>query len=159
MIKRLPLWNFNNLQPAFNDLESATAVEMVYKLYNKFQELIDDYNAFVTKINEEITNFENDINANQEYFQNKITKLVHDYIATIDMKIACQDKVIADAIKNQDEIVANAVEYMKTNIVATTTEIVNQAVANGDIILQHTYDEVNKKVSLIITNANGGGTE
>ena len=50
MIGNLPTWNFNNLKPSFNDLESATAVEMVYKLYGKNRELIDDYNKFLNDI-------------------------------------------------------------------------------------------------------------
>ena len=112
MIENLPIWNCPNLKPAFNDLESATAMEMVYKLYGKNRELIDDYNKFLTDIQNEVTAFKESTNQDYGCFKEAITKICNDYIKTMDMKIDCQDRKIADAI-----------QYMKDNLVNTIKEL------------------------------------
>lgn len=166
MIENLPPWNFNNLKPSFNDLESATAVEMVYKLYGKNRELIDDYNKFLQDIRNEIETFKTSTNQDLECFKEKITKIMHDYIITIDSKIAHQDRVIEENII-----------YIKDNLIQGITEIINQMKESGELeeiigdtfndlntrvttlenkIVSTTYDETNKKVTLIFSE---GGTE
>lgn len=145
MIGNLPPWNFNNLKPSFNDLEAATAVEMVYKLYGKNRELIDDYNKFLQDIRNEIETFKTSTNQDMECFKANITKICNDYIATMDMKIAHQDKVIEDATN-----------YVKENITEVANEIINEQVQNGQIKIATAYDETNKKLSIIITNTEGG---
>ena len=113
MIENLPFWNCPNLKPAFNDLESATAIEMVYKLYGKNRELIDDYNKFEENIKKEIETFKTSTNQDLECFKANITKICNDYIATMDMKIDCQDRKI-------EEIYV----YLKGNLKNTINEIV-----------------------------------
>lgn len=141
-IKLLPNWVITDKYPAFYDTESATAIEQTAKLYGAMRELQESYNKFVASVNTTITAFINDVNADQEEFECKITKIVHDYIAMLDEKIKQQDQVIEDSII-----------YVKNNIEESATEIINQAITNGKIAITHTYDETTKKVSLVI-----GGT-
>lgn len=122
MITNLPEWVLPHMKPSFNDLESATAIEMVYKLYGKNQELIDDYNKFLEDIRNEVNAFKTSTNQDMECFKAKITKICNDYIATMDKKIDCQDRKIAEAVK-----------YMKDNIKATVTEIIAEMKEKGEI--------------------------
>lgn len=145
-IKHLPHWVLTDLQPAFYDVESGTTLQQTAKMYGKVQELIDLYNEFVTKVNKYIKDFEDGIIADFEEFRNCIIKVMNDYIETIDTKINLQDTKINDAI-----------EYMKDNIVSTTSELFSQALQDGDIraSLIETYDPTTEELTLSI-QAEGG---
>lgn len=138
MIENLPVWNFNNLKPSFNDLESATAVEMVYKLYGKNRELIDDYLKFVEDIKNEIKVFQDSTNQDLECFKENITKICNDYIATMDMKIDCQDRKIAEIY-----------EYLKENLTSTITTMISEMKESGELeeIILDALDNVNTKIN------------
>lgn len=138
-LKPLPPIALTNLQPAFYDVESVSAIEMVSKLYAYLQEMVNDYNAFVTEVNNEIENFESDINYNVEEFKSCVQNLMSEYIESIDIKIGLQDKEIADAI-----------DYMKNNIVETASEIFEQAVISGTIRanLVNTYDSQTEELTI-----------
>lgn len=140
MIQNLPPWNFNNLKPSFNDLESATAVEMVYKLYGKNRELIDDYKKFVQDIQNEIEIFKTSTNQDLECFKTNITKIIHDYIITIDSKIAHQDRVIEENII-----------YIKENIGTAVIDVVNQMKESGELTeeLTNAFDNLRTRVSAL----------
>lgn len=145
-IKHLPHWVLTDLQPAFYDVESGTALQQTAKMYGKVQELIDLYNEFVTKVNQYIKDFEDGIIADFEEFRNCIIKVMNDYIETIDTKINLQDTKIADAI-----------DYMKNNIVETTNEVFRQALLNGDITatLVEDYDPTTEELTLSIQGEGG----
>ena len=102
MIPKLPRWVLTNVQPAFYDSESVTAVEMVAKLYSKMQELVDNYNEFVDSVNTEIELFETELNGDQEAFKECINQLISDYISSIDIRMDNQDLKIANAIDDLD---------------------------------------------------------
>lgn len=138
-LKPLPPIALTNLQPAFYDVESVTAIEMVSKLYAYVQEMVNDYNSFIIEINNEIENFENDTNHNIEEFKACVQKLMNDYIESIDIKIDLQNKEIADAI-----------DYMKNNIVETATELFEQAIISGTIRanLVNTYDSETEELTI-----------
>jgi len=145
-IKHLPHWVLTDLQPAFYDVESGTTLQQTARIYAKMQELIDLYNEFVTKVNKYIKDFEDGIIADFEEFRNCIIKVMNDYIETIDTKINLQDTKINDAI-----------EYMKDNIVATSSDLFSQALQDGDIraSLIETYDPATEELTLSI-QAEGG---
>lgn len=150
-LKHLPHWVLTDPQPAFYDCESATAVQQTAKIYAKIQELITLYNEFTNEVNKYITEFEYGIIKDFNCFQNCIIKTMNDYIATIDMKIDLQDNKIEESINNQNAIIQNAVDYMKNNIVATTTNIINQAIANGDLNVGFEYNPTNESLDFIVT--------
>lgn len=150
-LQPLPPIALTNLQPAYYDVESVTAVEMVSKFYAYLQNLVNDYNSFVTEVNNNIDEFESGMTHDFECFRNCIIKTMNDYIESIDIKIGLQDNTIAEAIENQNSIIANAVDYMKNNIVQTATTVINQAIAEGDIQVSISYDEPTEELSIIIT--------
>lgn len=144
-IELLPLWCVTDKYPAFYDTESATAIEQTAKLYGAMRTLQTEYNEMVTNVNATITAFITDVNADQEEFENHITKIIHDYIAMIDEKIKLQDKRIEDTII-----------YIKEHITEVANNVMKEAVENGTIQVATVYNEQNKKLSLIITNVEGG---
>ena len=97
-MRKLPRWCITHQGPAFYDTESATAVEQTAKVYGAMEELINEYNEFVSKIETEINDFEASTNKNYDEFTTRITKIIHDYIKMIDEKIKLQDVKINDSI-------------------------------------------------------------
>ena len=150
-LQPLPQIALTNLQPAFYDVESDSAIEMVSKFYSYLQNLVDDYNSFVTEVNNTIDDFESGMIHDFECFRNCIIKTMNDYIESIDMKISLQDNKISEAIENQNSIIENAVDYMKNNIVETATTVINQAIANGDIQVAIAYNEPTEELDIIVT--------
>lgn len=159
-IRPLPYWVLTDLQPAFYDSESGTVLQQLSRMYPKIQEIIDRYNDFVRDVNRYIEEFETGIIKDFECFKNCITKTMEDYITSIDMKVNIQDSTIAEAIERQDKAIsdkfdeqdraiANAINYMKDNIIATTTNIINQAIANGDLVVGLDYDSTTESLNII----------
>lgn len=158
-LKHLPHWVLTDTLPAFYDCESATAIQQTAKLYGKIQELITIYNDFVRDINRYITEFEDGIIKDFNCFQNCVIKTMNDYIESIDTKINLQDLNIANKFDEQDQIIADAVNYMKENLVSTVTTLFNNAVRNGDITatLLETYDSDDESLVLSIVASEGSG--
>ena len=65
---------------------------------------------------------------------------MNDYIESIDMKVNIQDTRISEAI-----------EYMKDNIVATATSVINQAIENGSLNVGIEYDPTTEGLNIIVT--------
>ena len=161
-IRPLPYWVLTDLQPGFYDSESGTVLQQLSRMYPKIQEIINRYNDFVRDVNRYIEEFETGIIKDFECFKNCINKTMIDYIESIDMKVNIQDRTIAEAIERQDkaisdkfdeqdEVIANAINYMKDNIVATTTNIINQAIENGDINISIEYNSTLESLNIIVT--------
>lgn len=150
-IDLLPHWTLTNFQPAFYDSESATVLQQMAKVYAKMQELLNDYNSFVTEINTTITDFQNGLLADFDCFKNCIISTMNNYIETIDTKINLQDLNITNKFEEQDQVIANAVDYMKNNIVQTATSVINQAIENGDLLISIDYDEPTEALNIILT--------
>ena len=161
-IRPLPFWVLTDLHPAFYDSESGTVLQQLSRIYPKIQELIDAYNQFVKEVNTYISEFENGIITDFECFKNCIIKTMNDYIESIDMKVNIQDTRISEAIENQNKLISdkfdeqdtkieNAIEYMKDNIIQTATNIINQAIENGNLNIGVTYDEPTEALNIIVT--------
>lgn len=156
-IDLLPVWTLTNLQSAFYDSESATVLQQMSKVYAKMQELLKDYNAFVNEINTTITDFQTGIIKDFNCFKNCITETMNNYITTIDTKINLQDSAIANKFSEQDNLINEAINYMKDNIVQTTTDVINQAIENGtiraDLLLE--YNPLNESLTFRIEPEEG----
>ena len=147
----LPHWVLTNYQSAFYDSESGTALQALARIYPKIEELITDYNNYVKQLDSYITDFTNGLISDFDSFKSCIIKTMDDYIESIDTKLSVQDTLITDKFREQDEEIANAINYMKNNIVATATSVINQAIENGDISVGFDYDPDNQSLDLIVT--------
>ena len=161
-ITPLPHWVLTDYQSAFYDSESGTVLQAMARIYPKIEELIDDYNNYVKQINNIINEFQTGIIKDFECFKNCITTTMTQYIESIDTKMSVQDSMIADKFNEidetlenkfneQDEKIDNAIQYMKDNIIATATNIINQAIENGDINVGITYDEPTESLNILVT--------
>lgn len=168
-LRPLPQLALTDLQPAFYDVESVSTVEMVSKLYAYLQNLVDDYNGFITEVNNEIDVFEKSTNKDINCFKKCIKDLMTNYIESIDTKINMQDtnisnniqrqdKNIADSIEAQNEVIAEAVEYMKDNLQTSVTNLFNQALSNGSIraVLHTDYNSADESLLMYIEGQEGG---
>lgn len=138
--KLLPHWCFTATLPAFYDTESGTAIEQTARLHGVVESLINDYNKYVDEINKTINEFIESSDKDFECFTNKIIKICHDYIKMIDEKIKMQDSVIADAVN-----------YMKTNLGTTLTEVIRSMRDSGELneyVLSAFDDVVDRLTSL-----------
>ena len=150
-IRPLPYWVLTDLQPAFYESESGTVLQQLSRIYPKIQEVIDRYNDFVREVNRYIDEFENGIINDFDCFKNCIIKTMNDYIESIDMKVNIQDTRISDKFDEQDEAIQNAINYMKDNIIQTATNIINQAIENGDLNVGFQYNPSNESLNFIVT--------
>lgn len=139
-IKLLPKWCLTETHPAFYDIDSKTAVGQTAKVYAAMLELQEDYNSFVSEINICITDFINNVNADQECFKNQITKIVHDYIAMLDEKVKLQDAKIEDSIV-----------YIKENIIEGVTEVLGQMQESGELedAIVNAFDNLGARVTML----------
>lgn len=161
-ISPLPHWVLTNYQSAFYDSESGTVLQAMARIYPKIEELINDYNNYVKQIDNIINDFQSGMIDDFECFKNCIIKTMTDYIQSIDTKMSVQDTVIADKFNQidttiddkfteQDNKIETAIEYMKNNIVATATSVINQAIENGDLNVGLEYDEPTESLNFIVT--------
>lgn len=139
-IKLLPKWCLTETHPAFYDVDSKTAVGQTARVYAAMLELQEDYNSFVSEINICITDFINNVNADQECFKNQITKIVHDYIAMLDEKLKLQDKEIQESIV-----------YIKDNLQEGIKEVINEMVESGELenAIVDAFDNLGARVTML----------
>ena len=86
-MNKLPIWRLTGTLPASRDSESATVLEQTYKLYQKMQELITDYNEFATKVNKEIEDHESKYESDMEEFTMSIRQEYQDFMDSVDLKL------------------------------------------------------------------------
>ena len=150
-ITPLPHWVLTNYQSAFYDSESGTILQAMARIYPKIEELITDYNNYVKRIDNIINEFQTGIIEDFDCFKNCIIKTMTEYIESIDTKMSVQDSMIADKFNEQDTNIENAIQYMKDNIVATATTIINQAIENGDLNVGIEYNPTDESLNFIVT--------
>lgn len=136
---QIPKWCIRNVLPAFYDFESLTAIEQTGALYHTIRSLIDDYNNYVNEINKMFKDFIDGINP-QEEFENKITKIVHDYIKMMDTKIQHQDREIEESIV-----------YIKNNMLESITNIINEMKENGELTegILESFNNIGERVTAL----------
>lgn len=132
-ITQLPHWCITDLQPAFYDTDSLTAVEQTGKVYSKVRELVDAYNNFVDVINKHLTEFEEGTNKSIEVFEIEMRQEFQDFIDIVNLKIKDQDKVVQDAV-----------DYMKLNLSESITSMVTEMKENGefDVAVANAFEEL-----------------
>lgn len=119
MINKLPHWVLVEKFPAFNDLESLTAIEQTARVYGKMNELIESYNKYVTEVNAAIEEHEQDTSKETEDFVCRVSCLTHNFINTVDMKIAHQDRQIAEVYEKFGAHVTNTLKLLISDLHST----------------------------------------
>lgn len=118
----LPVFKFPDTIPSVYDRESKTCIEMTAKVYNAMRELQLDYEKF--------------INGTIEYqneFKNRMVKIIHDYIHSIDMKID------------------SAYAYMRTNLKTSLTELIYEMNENGELdeVILNAINNIGSRISIL----------
>lgn len=163
----LPLWVLPNSKPGFYDTESATAIEQTAKLYRAMQDLIEEYNSFATRVNEEIEKFMSGTEKDYDVFKVALRQEFQDFIDVIELKYKNQDQIINDAvtkidtnnnvlktylnaqIEEQNRIINDAVNYMKTNIMDAIADVLKDMRDSGELTdaVYEAFDNVSLKVT------------
>lgn len=146
MVELLNKLRIGNTLPAFNDLESATAIELVSKVYSKMNELIEEHNSFVDNVNKIVSDFKESANKDLEEFETALRQEFQDFIDVINLKIMSQDNLIEGAIG-----------YMKNNLEATVTEQINTAINDGRIVIGLNYNETTENLDVVAVPLDEGG--
>ena len=87
----LPLWVLPEKFPSIYDSESATAIEMVGKVYAKMRELVDSYNEFANEVNVEINQFVAQGEYDKETFKVAMSQRFQDFIDAVELKLKTDD--------------------------------------------------------------------
>ena len=99
---------------------------MTVKVYNAMRDLQIEYEKYM----------HGEIKF-QEDFKHRIVKIMNDYIKSIDMKM-----------DNQNLEVANAVEYMTTNLNQSITELLTEMKNNGELdeVILNSFNNINNRL-------------
>lgn len=145
-IKKLPHWVISNRNPSFYETEGGTVLEQTGIMYKKVQELIENYNLFVDKINETIDEFISETIADQEAFEIAINQIVHDFTTLVETEL-----------KSQDTEIKNAIDYMKTHIDNSVNDILLNLFETKQITLDFEYNTETESLDIKgVVVANGG---
>lgn len=140
-IDALPNWCITDLNPAFYDTESRTAIEQTARLYAKMQELICNYNDYVTKLNNYIKDFEDGLINDFEEFKNNVNNIVIEF-----------ENLVNEKIQEQDGKIDDAIQYMKDNLTETANLLLNQMIDEGKLNVLLVYHEEDESLNLTVTN-------
>ncbi len=187
-ITLLPYWQLPDTIPSVYDAQSGSYQEMVAKVYGAMRTLQMECNVFIEEINKLITNFITSSEEDQECFENRMTKVIHDYLDYLESKVQSQDKVIAEAVSFMktnlsesirtliaemhesgefDEAVLNAIENFGSRVINLETSMINQETKTNNleervIILETnkvSYEYIKEDKKLGIYFPNNGGVE
>lgn len=158
IIKKLPHWVITDTNYAFNDLDSATAVEQTAKIYAAMNELIDDYNNFVDEINTSVEEFKTSSTTSYEEFRVGMEQKFNDFVKVVELKLKGQDQYIEETITY---IRNNLNTYIRDNIVSVLKEEVEKGTLNSEILegVDSLLDPIRSEVSEFKTNTTNEITE
>ena len=138
---RLPHWVVADRFPAFFESESATAIEMVAKLYDVVKSIPEDYNTNIDILMTELQNWEGDQTEAFNCFKSKIVEMLNDFITAQNI-----------AFDKQNLEIAKAKEYMTTHIHETANAIIQQMMTEGILTLNIEYVDDTEALSLNIVS-------
>lgn len=94
---QLPKWILSNKFPSFYDSESQTAIEMVSRVYGAMNEMIEEFNSFISKIEKHVTDYESLNDEEREVYEVALRQEFQDFIDTVALKVMSQDQKFNDA--------------------------------------------------------------
>lgn len=123
-MEKLPKWCVTDKFPALYDVESATAIEMVAKLYGAMNSLIEEYNNFVDNINESVGDFTTTATNDNELFRISLRQEFQDFIDTVELYLK------QNGTDGDEYLTVNEFNEFKANIETFVSQIVNNIVTN-----------------------------
>lgn len=142
-LNNLPNWCIPDSSPAFYDTDSKSVLDQTAKLYGIIKKLVADYNEYAKELDKGMDDLETEVKRLQTELEERITKLIHDYIVALDAKVDHQDRVIEENIT-----------YIKNNIGSEVTRIIDEMKESGEleVIIADSLDSINTRLNEIETN-------
>lgn len=138
--EKLPKWVVANKYPAFYDLESMTAIEQTARLYGAVQDLIESFNTFVSLVDSDLTNFNEEYQHNNEVHEVSIRQLIQDFFDSVETALQLQNSKISNIENTFGKNIENAI---------------NKAIRNGSLNIALTLDENTEQLLLTISETAG----
>lgn len=130
----LPQWKLTLCDPLY-DTSSVSPIEMTAQVYAKTRELVEEFNKFSSDMEKTINVHIVDTTADIQEFEKSITKIMNEYIKSIDNKIP----IIIESVEGK---ILEAVEVAKPTLIESLREEINEAVSTAFI----TYNEENEEI-------------
>lgn len=86
-VELLPKLFLHGTQPTFYDGDAVTMLELASRLHGKMNELIINYDEFVTNANTLIEGFINSANQDREVFETELRQEFQDFIDKVDLAV------------------------------------------------------------------------
>lgn len=128
---RLPIWVLTQNRPSIYDSESSTPIQMVAKLYQTMQDLINEYNNYVDEVNKTLELNETE----QREFESRIEKTILNHFKCIDLKIEEINK------------------YLHDNVSDAIIDEINRQLSTGELIITQEYDETTESLNFVFTRS------
>lgn len=119
-MNRLPKWVLANPFPAIHDFESLTVNDQTARIYGAMNQLIEEWNKMI----EQLSNFEKSETESREEFELKITKVMREFICSMEQKYS--------------------------DLTALATTLINDAIQSGQITVTEAYDPNAEELSIIV---------
>lgn len=133
-MQKLPAWVVANKYPAFFDLESNTAIEQTARLYGAVNTLIENYNTFISVVEEEITTMIEQYALDNETHEVAVRQIMQDFFDSVETSLQLQNSKI-EAIENS----------FVDNLEKTVTKAIN----DGKITVKVAYNEETEEVNIV----------
>ena len=106
----------------------------INEYYNR---LVETTNNYVEQTNALYRNFVDEVNSGILEFQRRVDSDIENF-----------QRSVNDTVDEQNIAIANAVDYMKTNIDSVASGIVTEKIANGEIFVNLVYDNNTRDLSI-----------
>jgi hypothetical protein len=138
----LPQWKLTLCDPLY-DTTSVSPTEMTAQVYAKTREVVEEFNKFSSEMEKAINKHIVDTTIDIQEFEKSITKIMNDYIKSIDIKIP----MIIETVEGK---ILEAVELAKPTLIKALQEEIAEAVDKSLL----SYDEENEEI-IVGGNTNG----
>ena len=119
-MNKLPKWVLANPFPALHDFESLTVIDQTARIYGAMNQLIEEWNKMI----EQLSAFETSETESREEFELKITKVIREFMCSMEQKTQDLEK------------------YAET--------LINDAIDAGRITIREVYDPESESLNTII---------
>ena len=127
--------------PSFSDLESVTTIEVLQRLTEKQNEIVDAYNKLEVNLTKLVNDYKDGIEADFTVFTTEMRQEFQDFIDVVNLKVMGMQNEIDTSIRNISE-----------NLATELTRIVNELMENGEIGLSIYYDSSKESITIAVND-------